>query len=150
MAVHGTPRRPSPSRPSPSHPSPSPLRLHQCCVAIKTSIAVMLLSSCLSPSHCAIHCQAVHSQAVHCLSMPSSLPLHFHRCPVAVMMSPAIASPSSCHQALAPFIAEPFIAEPFIAVAVKLSLLPSGRSIGVALPTDGSAMDAAMAWRWMA
>jgi hypothetical protein len=65
MAVHGTPSRPSPSRPSPSHPSPSPLRLHQRRVAVKTSIAVTLPSSRPSPSHCAVHCRAVRSPAVH-------------------------------------------------------------------------------------
>jgi hypothetical protein len=92
MAVHGTPSRPLPSRPLPSHPSPSLLRLHQRRVAVKMSIAVMLPSSLPSTSRCAVHCQAVRSQAVHCRHHQA-----VHRRRIAL-------SSSRCHQAIHHFI----------------------------------------------
>jgi hypothetical protein len=48
---------PSPSRPLPIHPlpSPSPLRFHQRPIAVTTSTAIALLSSCPSLSPCAVH-----------------------------------------------------------------------------------------------
>jgi hypothetical protein len=102
MVVHGTPSHPSPSRSSPSHPSLSPLCLHQRRVAVKTSIAVTLPSSCPSPSHCAVHCRAIQSQVVHCCCRQA---VHCRR--IALL-------PSRCRQAAHCFTitVKPTIAKP--------------------------------------